>query len=401
MLHRLKSLLTAPVTVKSFVVLIIALLFATIFSYAIYQNLNAQQAIKQTQLRDAYEAHLKDLQRIKVEETNKILAEENKNLLSDASKAKIATIEEIQGLYKDVLAKIDRNGGVKISTTTVSDQKNNWGLKFLAEDYVSLKSDLTAASASLDQDYQKYLASLIKPAPAPAAPAYGFSYQTVTNSRGTFGVYLIKMFLSEVTIKTVTANDTDCLNNCPVKTLADFIGENNAYAGMNGTYLCPPDYASCAGKVNSYDFPVYNTNLAKWINPVALSWTSIGLATFIGKTPKYYRYNNLYNKSFVTAGISNFPILMLNGAVVDSEAEQTDYQKLKGTKGSIGTDGTYIYLALITNANVTDSAYVVQSLGERDALNLDGGGTSAMYINGSYKVGPGRYLPNAVLLVKN
>jgi hypothetical protein len=35
----------------------------------------------------------------------------------------------------------------------------------------------------------------------------------------------------------------------------------------------------------------------------------------------------------------------------------------------------------------------------RDALNLDGGGTSAMWL-GSYKVGPGRLLPNAVLLTK-
>jgi len=37
----------------------------------------------------------------------------------------------------------------------------------------------------------------------------------------------------------------------------------------------------------------------------------------------------------------------------------------------------------------------------RDALNLDGGGTSAMYAGGAYKVGPGRLLPNAVLLIKS
>ena len=34
------------------------------------------------------------------------------------------------------------------------------------------------------------------------------------------------------------------------------------------------------------------------------------------------------------------------------------------------------------------------------ALNLDGGGTSAMYIGGAYRVGPGRLLPNAIVLTK-
>jgi len=39
-------------------------------------------------------------------------------------------------------------------------------------------------------------------------------------------------------------------------------------------------------------------------------------------------------------------------------------------------------------------------LGVKYALNLDGGGSSALYLNGSYIVGPGRSLPNAVILVK-
>ena len=51
----------------------------------------------------------------------------------------------------------------------------------------------------------------------------------------------------------------------------------------------------------------------------------------------------------------------------------------RGTKGAIGVDGTYVYLAIVTSATVTESAYVLQALGARDALNLDGGGTSALY----------------------
>jgi hypothetical protein len=236
------------------------------------------------------------------------------------------------------------------------------------------------------------------------ATTLGFSNFNVELPRGTFGVYLIKERLADVTVRTVTGTTVDCEANCPVKPLADYITQWGGYAGMNGTYLCPPDYASCAGKVNSFDYAVYHSFLGKWINTRHLNSLN-GMATFNGKTPKFYRRSYDYSRTAagapaVTAGISNFPLLLAAGAVIDSESEQADYQKQKGTKGSIGTDGTHIFLALITNASVTDSAYVVQALGVKDALNVDGGGTAAMYVGGSYKVGPGRLLPNAILLTK-
>ena len=80
----------------------------------------------------------------------------------------------------------------------------------------------------------------------------------------------MKERLADVTVKTLTANTTECLNNCPAKPLAQYAAETNAYAGMNGTYLCPPDYAACAGKVNSYDYAVYNSTLRRWLNYNAL-----------------------------------------------------------------------------------------------------------------------------------
>jgi hypothetical protein len=240
--------------------------------------------------------------------------------------------------------------------------------------------------------------------PAPPESGLGYSNQSVSTARGTFNVHLIKERLSAVSVRTVTANASQCFSNCPAKPLADYVRENGAYAGINGTYLCPPDYADCASKVNSYDYAVYNSNLRRWINPGALVGQN-GLALWSGATATFYRRSYVYAQSPaasapITAGITMFPLLLQNGAVVDSEFEQTPAQKLKGTKGSIGIDGTYLYLALVTGANITDSAYVLQALGVRDALNLDGGGTSAMWIGGSYKVGPGRLLPNAIVLTK-
>ena len=94
-----------------------------------------------------------------------------------------------------------------------------------------------------------------------------------------------------------------------------------------------------------------------------------------------------------------YPLLLEEGRIVSSEGEQSDAQKLRSMKGSIGVDQTFVYLALVANASVTESAHALQALGVRDALNLDGGGTAAMWL-GSYRVGPGRLLPNAVLLTR-
>ncbi len=237
--------------------------------------------------------------------------------------------------------------------------------------------------------------------PAPPETGLGYSYQSVSTVRGTFNVHLIKERLLAVTVKTLTANTTDCSNNCPAKPLDQYASENGAYAGMNGTYLCPPDYAQCAGKVNSYDYAVYNSNLRRWINYNALNAQNGGLF-FNGASTSAYRRTFVYfqNQTPINAAITNFPLLVLNGSVIDSTSEQNGSQMLKGTKGAIGVDGTYVYLAIVTNATVTDSAFVMQALGARDALNLDGGGTAAMWIGGSYKVGPGRLLPNAIVLTK-
>ena len=170
---------------------------------------------------------------------------------------------------------------------------------------------------------------------------------------------------------------------------------------MNGSYFCPPDYASCDGKVNSFDFALYDSNDGKWEHKDALTWFETGLITFNGSTPSFYKETSDYGGGGVTAGISNYPALVKDGDIVVDEDELTSFQKdIKGPRGVIGVGGENLYLAIINGANVIDAAYVIRSLGAKHALNLDGGGSSAMYINGKYIVGPGRSLPNAIVLTK-
>jgi cell division septation protein DedD len=239
------------------------------------------------------------------------------------------------------------------------------------------------------------------PTPAPIDPPnapIGYTRFAVGTSRGTFTVYLVKEPLASVTVKTVTGNVTDCQRDCPAKPLAQYIAETpGAFAGMNGTYFCPPDYADCATQAYKYDYAVYNSFLGKWLS---LGNGANGVATFNGKTPAFYATFNQYGRAPVTAGISNYPTLMLNGAILNFASQLSDAQNRAGTRGVIAANATYVFLFLVSGASVTDAAYVAQALGARDALNLDGGGSSALYIDGAYRVGPGRLLPNAVVLTR-
>src|SRR5207253_11429054 len=48
----------------------------------------------------------------------------------------------------------------------------------------------------------------------------GYSDPRVPSARGTFNVHLIKERLADVTVRTLTANSTDCASDCPAKPLA-------------------------------------------------------------------------------------------------------------------------------------------------------------------------------------
>ena len=157
------------------------------------------------------------------------------------------------------------------------DTQKNWGNSLLAKDFLQLKSQLELAIKSLDEDYSKYSATV---AVNQGGSKEGYSYITVDTERGKFSMRLIILPLSSYKIKTVAANASDCTNNCPTKSLADYVSENGAYAGINGSYFCPPDYSSCEDKVNSYDYAVYNSNKGVWLNEQALTWSETGLFTF-------------------------------------------------------------------------------------------------------------------------
>ncbi|MCR4305598.1 MAG: hypothetical protein NUV73_00765, partial [Candidatus Daviesbacteria bacterium] len=100
------------------------------------------------------------------------------------------------------------------------------------------------------------VAPSVVPAPPPPVnntpPGAGFSNQNVSVEGQTYPVAIIAADLNSTKVIVDTASESDCGNNCPVLSLAEYVSRNGAYAGINGSYFCPADYASCSGKSNSF-----------------------------------------------------------------------------------------------------------------------------------------------------
>lgn len=240
-------------------------------------------------------------------------------------------------------------------------------------------------------------APTVQPTQTPASvsgpPSAGHSRYTIGTEAGSFLIDVVSLPASAQMI-TDTANDNDCTADCPVIPLADYVARNGAYAGINGTYFCPTDYADCASKKNSYDFPVYNSRLSKWLNATNLFWNNRSMVLKNGGL-SFLRNANSYGGGG-SAGIVNHPGVLDNGNVIANDMGPNGAQTSKGTRGGIGFNSSNIYLVIARNASVQDLGFIFKALGATNAMNLDGGGSVALWYGG-YKVGPGRALPNAIV----
>ncbi len=117
-----------------------------------------------------------------------------------------------------------------------------------------------------------------------------------------------------------------------------------------------------------------------------------GSMRFVGQASQWGRDTG------VDGVLSNYPLLVSGGNIAFSG----DGDPKKGSKGSrsfVGNKGNTAYIGVIYNVTVAEGAHVLKSLGLENALNLDSGGSTALW-SGGYKVGPGRNIPNAILFVR-
>ena len=210
--------------------------------------------------------------------------------------------------------------------------------------------------------------------------------QTDENDQKLLGVQTGKNYtalvydLASSTIVTDTAGDGDCANDCFTKPLASYVKEQGGRGGMNGTYFCPPDYAWCSGKKNSFDFPVWNNRLKKWIQAEKLFWGGRGMMVFRPGSAQFFANSASAGvPGNITGGIVNYPSLLSGGNVLVNGGNLASNLKTKGTRTGIGFGKGKLFLVVARSSSVIDLAGIFISLGATDALNLDGGGSTALY----------------------
>ncbi len=242
--------------------------------------------------------------------------------------------------------------------------------------------------------------------PVSGRPADGYSYILVSTKQGNFYAHVISLPLTS-RMWTLTGNESDCAGDCVVKPLSLYASDTSAIAGINGTYFCPPDYPECAGKKNSFDFTVLNSVTGDWLNRLHMFWNDRAVIWqdeygyhFNKEAKKEWRIVDRYSQYQKTttpiAGIVNAPGLVEMDSIIVNQYPLTDKQKARGIKTGIGMSLERIYLVVAPNVSMEELAYVFKSLNAVFALNLDGGGSAALWY-GRYVVGPGRMLPNAIV----
>lgn len=229
-------------------------------------------------------------------------------------------------------------------------------------------------------------------------PTSGYSRQKVTTDRGMFTISLVAADLNSARVIVDTASDSTCHNNCPVLSLKDYISRNGAFAGINGTYFCPATYSSCAGKTNSFDTLLMNKK-KYYFNSDNNVYSTVPAVIFSGNSARYINQSLEWGRDTgIDSVIANYPLLVKDGNLIFTGSGDGKLNG-KGNRAFIATKDNYVYIGVVSGATVADSAKVLHTMGIKNALNLDSGGSTALW-SGGYKFGPGRGIPNAVLLVR-
>lgn len=275
-------------------------------------------------------------------------------------------------------------------------------LTLLAErNYASAGANLTLLSGKIVAEKEKIAASFAPPVNLPQAnapPTSGYRRQMVQTDIGSFMVDIVTADLNSTRVIVDTASDSDCSNDCPVLPLSDYVSRNGAFAGVNGSYFCPATYPSCAGKTNTYDTLLMNKN-KKYFNSDNNVYSTVPVAVFKDNWARFMGQSLEWGRDTgVDAVIANYPLLVFGGNI-NYQGSSDPKLTSKGGRSFIGATDSTVYIGVVFNASLTEAAHTLHTLGIRDALNLDDGGSTALWFGG-YKAGPGRNLPNAVLFVR-
>ena len=291
----------------------------------------------------------------------------------------------------------------KTTKTQSFDELLTDALVYLSKrNYASASATLADLDKQIKAEEDKLAATAATAIPANvpvnnAPPGSGYSRQQVATEIGNYMVSLVAADLSSTRVIVDTASEGTCGNDCPVLSLGDYVSRNGAFAGINGSYFCPAEYPSCAGKTNSFDTLLMNKNKV-YFNGDNNVYSTVPVVIFGNGWIRFESQSLNWGRDTGVDGVlANQPLLVSGGNVVFGG----DGDPKKGSKGGrsfVANKGNTVYVGVVHSATVAESARVMKALGMENALNLDDGGSTALW-SGGYKVGPGRDLPNVILFV--
>jgi hypothetical protein len=320
---------------------------------------------------------------------NKDLESKIKNIEVTYSKT-VSAYEKLLDL-KNVTKKTEKFDSSFADILTLLSKRN----------YASAEADLLTLENEIDTEKQKILASFQIPANVPennTPPGSGYSSQVVKSDVGDFLVGIISADLNSTRVIVDTASDSDCRNDCPVMSLGDYVSRSGAYAGINGSYFCPADYPSCSDKKNSFDTLAMNKN-KKYLNSDNNVYSTVPAVIFSGNSARFVGQSLQWGRDTGVDAVLAMQPLLVSGGNIAFNGDGEPKRGSKGNRSFVGASGSTVYIGVVFNATVAEAAHVIHTMGIQNALNLDDGGSTALW-SGGYKAGPGRNLPNALLFIR-
>lgn len=388
-LHR-KQILLGTITLAVGV----ALSAVSIWSVQAKQQ-REQELAQQRQEYAALEANHRDLR----EQLAAVLAEDQ----LQRNERLQATISAIEKTYEDAVKRYESITDLGPTDRQAAEELFAESLQYLAQqNYASSSATLVALEREISRIQSRQVVATVVPdlATLPASttpPGSGFARQAVDTAIGRYQVSIITADMNSTKVIVDTASGGDCGNDCPVLPLATYVSRNGAFAGINGSYFCPASYPSCAGKTNTFDTLLMNKDKV-YFNSDNNVYSTVPAVIFSGNSARFVGQSLEWGRDTgVDAVLANQPLLVSNGNVVFGG----DGDPKKGSKGNrsfVGASGSNVYIGVVHNATVAEAAIALQALGIQNALNLDSGGSTALW-SGGYKAGPGRDIPNALLFV--
>jgi len=224
---------------------------------------------------------------------------------------------------------------------------------------------------------------------ASPAPARGLDYRKVVQGKAVYDTIHIDLKHEKVFL-TLQVPGGFPLKNVSFR---DFVAFSRPDAAITGTYF---NMSSCApvGDMAMFGKPIHygevGTTMA--ITPDREIFFSRSVGKFIASWDKY--------ETILAAG----PTLLKEGKVdIRPELEQFRDRRIFGRArrcaiGYNSAGSSLILAASRGNVSLGELASLFKTMGCSDAMNLDGGTSSALYYRGSYYANPGRKLTNLVVV---